>query len=234
MLRKNLLAVSLVLLFIGVVIVSATVNAKRRVKIDSEVLAERFGWQLDKTAGSWSISGNFSKGRKLRVVIQPGDWAGEPAPGYAYMELPVSIYDPHGGETRVKVVFTQPVDPFSPTSILQFDHVELESKGDGLTFEDIDKVETRNGTDWYNDLWAIVEFDGNYTVTIFRTFGVTEPPDIFKLESLVVGWEYPYRFFTFAGGCLIIVGLLLLLMWIRKRKQPKFRYKVKTNVNRRR
>jgi len=233
-LKKIFLYAALVLLFIGIIAIFGTINMKSEI-VDwdnKETLARKTGSELDQTAGSWSISGNFSSGRKLRVVIQPGPlWqAQEVTYQYAYIKLPVSIYDPHGGETKVNVVFTKPTDPYSKQENLQFDHVELISKSDGLTFEEADKLETRNGTDFYNDFWAIVEFDGNYTVTVFRTWGVFDPPAVFRLESLPIWWEYPYWFVTVAGGCLVFIALLLLLMIIWKSRQPKFRYKIKTDV----
>ena len=230
--RKDLLASSLILLFIGIVTISVAASIRAEVIVSRDEVKEVTGSQLDKTASSWSISGKFSKGRKLRVVIQPGElWRGEPAPGYAYLKLPVSIYDPQGGQTNVTVVFTMPVDPYS-NIYLQFDHVELEHKSSGLTFEETDKIDTVNGTEYYNDLAAIVEFDGTYKVTIFRAPGVGDPPSIFKLESLVVEWRYPYLFAIVAGGCLIFAALLLLI-WTWKIKQPKSKSrKVRTSIKR--
>lgn len=229
--RKDLLALSLILLFIGIVTISVAASIREEVIVSRDEVKEVTGSQLDKTASSWSISGKFSKGRKLRVVIQPGDlWFGDYAPGYAYLKLPVSIYDPQGGQTNVTVVFTMPVDPYS-NIYLQFDHVELEHKSSGLTFEEIDKIDTVNGTEYYRDLAAIVEFDGIYNVTIFRA-GVGDPPSIFKLESLVVEWRYPYLFAIVAGGCLIFAALLLLI-WTWKIKQPKSKSrKVRTSIKR--
>jgi len=230
-LRKDFLVSALVLLFIGIVIVSVTVNIKRRITISETEVEKKTSTHLDKTARSWSISGNYSKGEKLYVVIQPGDnWYGEPqeAGPYAILKLPVSINDPLGRETKVYAVFMQQIYP--TTGPLQLDHVELNSSSEGLTFEEVDKAETVNGTGWYNRLWAIVEFDGNYTVTVSTTWGVVGPPRLIELKSLVVGWEYPYWFVTVAGGCLVFIALLLLWIGIWKSRQPKFRYKVKTDV----
>ena len=228
--RKDILASSLILLFIGIVTISVAASIRAEVIVSRDEVKEVTGSQLDKTASSWSISGKFSKGRKLRVVIQPGElWRGEPAPGgYAYLELPVSIYDPQGGQTNVTFVFTQSTNPFSQVDHLQLDHVELEHKSSGLTFEETDKRDIVNGTEYYRDLAAIVEFDGTYKVTIFRAPGVGDPPSIFKLESLTVEWQHPYLFAIVVGGCLIFAALVLL--WIGKIKQTRFRGKVKTSV----
>jgi type II secretory pathway pseudopilin PulG len=216
--RKDLLAVAIILLLAGVITISVTANVKEEKIIENTQVARKTASDLDNTASSWSISGNFTKGRKLHVIIQPGkNWMAEPAPGYDYLDLPVSISDPQGGETRVKVTFT--TDPFGIHD-LQIESVEMVSDGGGLTFEESNKIQTINGTDFYNEAGGIVNYYGVYNVTVYRSMGVTTPPSILGLDSLLIEVEYPYWFVTVSGAGLIVIGVSLLI-WVRKSPQRK-------------
>lgn len=223
--RKVLFAVAMLLLFSGVIIVSATANIRQEKIIETTKVARKVASVLDEAASSWSISGDFTKGRKLHVVIQPGrNWVGESAPGYSYIILNVSIRDPQGGETLVRVTFT--ADAMGTYS-LQIDRVEVVSDGGGLTFEESDKFDTVNGTDYYDELWGIVNYSGSYNATVYRAAGVFSPPSILGLDSLLIEVEHPYLYVTVLGAGLIVISACLVI-WGQKSSHAKRRI-VKAN-----
>lgn len=219
--RKELLVLGIALLFIGVVATSIAAGIQEENVISREVLDWKNALMLDNMT-SWSVYGNFSEGRKLRVVIQPGrDWTGEPAPGYNYLNLPVTIRDPKDKETRLRFEFTS--DPMGEGH-LQPSSVEVVSNGGGLTFEKSDELETINGTVYYEELVGIANYNGVYNVTVGRTVGVWGPPEILELQSLEVEKVYPYWFVVVTGVAFMIVGVFL---WIWVWKNPKNKKRLK-------
>ena len=224
-LRRELLALGTVLLFIGVVATSIAVGIQQENVISSERLGHEIAYDL-KDMISWSVYGNFSEGRRLRVVIQPGrDWMAEPAAGYNYLNLPVTIRDPNGKDTKFIVEFTQ--DPYAEHN-LEPSSVEVVSNGGGLTFEKSNELETINGTVYYEELAGITNYRGVYNVTVGRTFGVFGPPEILDLYSLEVEMVYPYWFVIVAGVASMVAGVFLLI-WVWKNPKKKKRLKSGTH-----
>ena len=223
-LRRELLVLGTVLLFIGVVATSIAVGIQEENVLCSDRLDHKIAYDL-KNMTSWSVYGNFSEGRRLRVVIQPGrDWIAEPAAGYNYLNLPVNISDPNGKDTEFIVEFTQ--DPYAEHN-LQPSSVEVISNGGGLTFEKSNELETINGTVYYEELAGITNYRGVYNVTVGRTFGVFGPPEILDLYSLEVETVYPYWFVIVAGVASMVAGVFLLV-WVWK--NPKNKKKLKTDA----
>lgn len=222
--RKGLLVLGIALLFIGIIATSGAANIHEEKIISREEVDRKTATMLENMT-SWSVSGSFSKGEKLGVVIQPGrNWMGEPAPGYHYLILPVTIRDPWGDETKLKVKFT--TDPFG-IHPFGFDSVELVSDGGGLTFEKSDETETIIGTTYYQGISGIVNYDGVYNVTVHRAIGVFGPPEILKLERLLTEKVYPYWFVSPMGVGFMVAGVFLSIL---ARKSPRHKRRLKASA----
>jgi hypothetical protein len=209
--RKDFLAVALILLFVGMILVSATANIQEERTLENTEVARKVGNDLNATASSWSIAGDFTKGRKLRVVIQPGDnWIPEPAAGYDYLNFNVSIRDPQNGVTWLKVTYTKAAIDVD-VHTLSIESAELLVDGGGLTFEESDRLESATGTNIYDQIWGIVRFSGRYSVTVYASIGVYGPPSILELFSLLNEVQRPYLLVTVLGAGLIVAGACLLI-----------------------
>lgn len=211
--RKELLVLGIALLFVGVVAtsVAANIQEEKVVSID---------WEK-KPIRVWSVSGNFSKGRKLRVYIAPGkDWRGEPQGGMDIVNFSVTICDPQGGKTELRAIFSS--DPFASEPKLQPHAVQLVSNDGGLIFQKANELETIGETVYYGEISGIVNYDGPYNVTVYRTFGIFGPPEVLGLESLWVEKEYPYWFVIVMGVGFMVAGVFLF-MWAWKSPKHKKR-----------
>ncbi len=180
---------------------------------------------------SWSVSGNFTKGRKLYSYIQPGrDWrASDPEPGIHYLRVKVTIRDPNGGETELKAIFSS--DPIAPEAILQPHAVQVVSNNGGLTFEKSNELETIDEVIYYKEINGIVSHDGLYNVTVYPTFGTFGPPTILGLQSLLTEKVYPYWLVIPIGVGFVVAGVFLSI-WARKSPRHKKRLKASARARR--
>jgi len=221
--RKGLLVLGIVLLFIGIIAASVAANIQEEKIISREEVDKKTATVL-RNMTNWSVSGNFTKGRKLYSYIQPGgDWrATDPEPGINFLRIKVTIRDPNGGETELKAIFSS--DPIAPEPKLQPHAVQLVSNNGGLTFEKSNELETIDEVTYYNEISGIVSLDGPYNVTVYPTFGTIGPPSILGLQSLLAEKRYPYWFVISMGIGFVVAGVFFLI-WARKSPRHKKRLK---------
>lgn len=217
--RRELLVLGTVLLFIGVVATSRAIGIQEEKTISKD-------W--DKTnSNEWSISGNFTKGRTLYSYIQPGKyWSAEYQGGINILNLSVTIRDPEGGKTEIRAVFSS--DPLAPDPKLQPYAVQVVSNDGGLTFEKSNELEKTDGTIYYKEIRGTVNCGGVYNVTAHRSGPFTpSPPALIGLQSSLTEKFYPYWFVIVAGVASMVAGVFLLV-WVWKNPKNKKRLKADT------
>lgn len=219
--RRDLLVLGVILLFVGIVAISTTASIEEEKIVSRQTVGRKTASELiDMT--DWSVSGNYTKGRRLRLVIQPGnDWMAEPAPGYHYVILPVTICDPEGDEMQLRVEFRK--DAMGVHNLELFS-VEIVSSCGGLSFEKSNELETINGTIYYWEISGVTNYDGIYSATVGKSWGTFGPPEILRLESLVVERSNPYWYVIPVGVGFIGSGLFLLV-WVWESSKHKKRAK---------
>ncbi len=218
--RKDLLVLGVILLFVGIVAVSTAANIEEEKIVLRETVGRKTASELINMT-DWSVSGNYSKGRRLRLVIQPGnDWMAEPAQGYHYIIVNVTICDPEGDKTQLRVEFRK--DAMAVHNLELFS-VEIISSCGGLTFEKSNEL-TINGTTYYWEISGVANYDGVYNATVGKSWGTFGPPEILKLESLVVERSNPYWLVIPVGVGFMVAGLFLLV-WVWKSSKHKKRAK---------
>jgi len=223
MMRKELLVLGLALLFSGIIATSMAVNIQGEKIISREPATSKHAIDLENQP--WSVSLNFSKGRKLYAYIVPGKyWCGEPTPGMNILNLSVTIIDPKGSETRLRVIFSS--DPLAPEPKLQLHAVQVVSNEGGLVFEKSNVLETTDGTTYYREISAIVCYDGSYNMTVTPTFGTLGPPAALGLQSLLIEKVYPYWYVILMGVGFMVAGVFLLI-WVWKNPKYKKRRKAR-------
>jgi len=218
-LRRELLVLGTVLLFIGVVATSKAIGIQEEKTISKD-------W--DKTnPNAWSVSGNFTKGRNLYSYIQPGKyWSAEYQGGINILNLSVTIRDPEGGKTELRAVFSS--DPLASDPKLQPHAVLVVSNDGGLTFEKSNELEKTDGTIYYKEIRGTVTYDGVYNVTVYRSGPFTpSPPALIGLQSSLTEKFYPYWFVIMAGVASMVAGVFLLV-WVWKNPKNKKRLKADT------
>ncbi len=217
--RRELLVLGTVLLFIGVVATSIAIGIQEENVISEDWAETNFN--------AWSVSGNFTKGRKLYSYIQPGDfWSAEPQGGINILNLSVTIRDPEGGKTELRAIFSS--DASAPDPKLHPHAVQVVSNDGGLTFEKSNELEKIDGTICYKEIRGIVNCDGVYNVTFHGAGPYTPlPPAVIGLQSFLTEKFYPYWFVIVAGVASMVAGVFLLV-WVWK--NPKNRKKLKTDA----
>jgi len=226
--RKELLVLGIALLFIGIIATSVAANIQEEKIFSTEEVDKKTATMLRDMA-SWSVSGNFTKGRKLYSYIQPGvNWrASDPGPDINFLKVKVTIHDPNGGETELKAIFSS--DPLAPEPVLQPHAVQLVSNNGGLTFEKSNELEKIDEVLYYKEISGIVNSDGPYNVTVYPTFGAsrTDPPSILGLQSQLTGKEYSYWFVIPVGAGFVVAGVFLS---VRARKSPQHKKRLRTGI----
>lgn len=214
-------------MFIGTIAASVAANIQEE-KVASREEVDRKTATVLREMASWSVCGNFTKGRRLYSYIQPGkDWrASDPEPGVHFLRVEVTIRDPNGGETELKAIFSS--DPTVMEPILQPHAVQLISNNGGLIFEKSNELETIDEVVYYREISGIVSYDGPYNVTVYPTFGAprNDPPTILGLQSLLTEKLYPY-WFVFPIGVGFVVTGVFLSIWARKSPRHKKRLKAR-------
>ncbi|MDH5448227.1 MAG: hypothetical protein OEX01_04400 [Candidatus Bathyarchaeota archaeon] len=212
--RNEWLVFGIILLFVGLIVTSAAVSSQQEKVVSRDDVDKKL--DLLTNATFWWIAGNFSKGRRLYLSMQPGPgWTAEPPSVYEMylLKVPVTITDPHGEETRLFAIFG--TDPKSTQSdVVRFWGVNLTSNDGGLIFEKSNEFQMV-GITYYQEISAIVTIDGVYNATVNRNIGVWSPPSILLLQSLLIENEYPYWFVIPIGIALMIAGVSLSI-WVTK------------------
>lgn len=217
--RKEWVVFGIILLFIGLIITSATASIQQeRINARVELDHKTDSTDLFNNVSDWWIAGNFSRGRRLYLNIQPGrnpEWTTEPPTLHNLiypLYVPVTITDPHGGETKLRVIFGS--YPSDLEQHVSFWAVNVTSNDGGLIFEKSNEWQI-DGITYYQELRAVVNYDGIFNATVHRALGMWGPPSILSLESLIIEIEYPYWFVIPIGATFMIVGVFLSI-WATK------------------
>lgn len=216
--KKGLLALSLIIIIIGLAIATWAAGFHRKVVLSLET--------LDDALRGWRVSGSFNAGNRLDVTISPNpdEWFAEPKTDeyqFPNFEIDVSITDPKGGKTNFTAVYAQ-----VPQGALQFFVAKLVSNDGGLIIEEENiKVKT-NTTIYCNAISGITTYNGTYKAV--GSFWMP-PPQHMRLFKHEIAVEWPYLYVAPIGVVLIGPGAVL---FIEATKKPKHRAKLKNNKNR--
>ncbi len=194
---KASLAFGIIILFVGVLICSASNSSK-----------ENPGEIPVGIQNGWETSGYFDERNELLV------WFTAPKKDMVpdgWQVVVVDIFDPNGGKTRFVVSFKNGV----------FDHINVSSYDGGLI---VSEPPTGVGglTQCSGNYTACIDPEANPLASLYYPQG---PPKL-ELLKLVVEKEYPYRSFLPVGIVLIVVGISLSI-WSRRSLKRKRRRREK-------
>lgn len=201
--RKKLLALGLILLFVGVIFTSSALQSDETVKEREDLVkSETFSWQ---------ISSHFTQGDKVRLSVAPGqDWR-------SFKEPPVEdVPFPH------KFVFINITDPNGKDSFFEVVYAEYEGY---FSLYDV-RLVAGNGFDAQNSSSGIVGYardTGIYNATVWGTLppGGGPPTLTFsKMEELLIV-TYPYSFLLYPGVVVLVVGAILSVLGARSPRHAR-------------
>lgn len=191
--RKSLIGLGIILLFVGVVI-SSEYNSAVEEPPEDKLVKEVNNLPV----GKWEISAQFNKSEKLTVFFSTPDLENVPA----FTRFYASIVDPMGGRTNFTIDFSK-----KPSGLdVNFN---VTSNDGGLI---VDKP--------IEGIVGVTSYNGLYTVHIYTLFtSLYYPPDgtlpSLDLYKVVKKTDYPYRNILPIGIGLILVGVSLSV-WAAK------------------
>jgi len=180
--RKTFVASGIVLLFVGVIVASASTT----------LLAEEKSQLLTRVSAkdSWEVGpAPYKQNEKLIVDFNPPDPEHDVIPEYP-IKIVFEVTSPQGSKTV-------------------FDAKFKEGFGGRLAPPDISVVSSEDGltvSDYPLDVGGIVSHTGNYTANITTRHLGTWYPKTLALKAEIVEKEYPYFFVLPIGVALIVVG----------------------------
>ncbi|TET62505.1 hypothetical protein E3J49_08115 [Candidatus Bathyarchaeota archaeon] len=211
---RNLhLSLGIIILFFGVIVFSVSNQFTETDFIEVE------GSRVENAPyGEWETSAQFAGGERLFVAFAMPNMEFVPNGEQVSATIWVSIIDPEGGNTTLRVDFKNPSAPRL--------NVTLESKADGLTVGEL-----RGG--FYGappDIGGVAKYAGNYTAIVY-TFGIAMAeayyyrPDgkLPRLAFWVFVRTYPYGVFLPVGVVLIVGGASLSVWAAKTSKRPSRR-----------
>lgn len=211
-----MLAFGIILLFTGIIAISATANLEEEKVISSD--------PVDRKKHSWEVSGNFSRGKRLKLTIAPGKhwyFFAEQTDEYDFPHLivQVTICDSLERKTELEAIFV----PYPGSESLDLLAVKLISNSGGLTLEKSNEIELTNETGYYKEISGIVNCDGIYKARVDSVW-LPNPPAVLTLYCQLIKKEHPYWFVIPMGGALIVGGAFLS-MWAAKKPKHKLELK---------
>jgi len=190
--RKELLAFGAILVFVGVLVSSASTSSIE--KLDYPIVAE--------AEGQWEVSADFNESEKLLVDFLPPKFGEYIFPNGDKAVVDVEIFDPDNNKTEFRITFYP----------RRYPDFELLSNDGGLTVNE--PIEGVGGVTRLNGLYTarIDEF-----ASIYYDGG---PPGHLSLHKEVVEREYPYRSVLPIGVALIVAGASLSV-WAKSSKRTQ-------------
>lgn len=209
--RKDRLALGIIILFIGVIVfsMSSQVEETRETQRVGDV-------ERNLPYGEWLIERPFEKGDELFVAFR-----GPKLEGVPDHQVPptvwVNITDPNDGNVTFRLSFRINIITRSPEL-----NVTLESRSDGLVVDDSDLGDFNDSPE---DVGGVAGYDGNYTAYVY-TFGVEMAGYYYEdailpfLEfwKIVVQRDYPNRNILPVASALIVGGVLFSI-WAARSSQ---------------
>jgi len=180
--RKTFVAFGIILLFVGVIVASASTTLLAEEKSHFSTRAS--------VKDSWEVGpAPYKRNERLMVDFLP------PNPEYDYLiptyplKIVVEITSSHGNKTVFEVIFKEIGGKLAPPEV----NVTLSE--DGLTV-----------SDYQYEIGGIIRHTGNYTANITSRHLGTWRPKTLALKVEIVEKEYPYFFVLPIGIALIVVG----------------------------
>lgn len=201
--RKALLSLGIVILFVGVIIFSVSnqhMSALESNRVEGS-RAEKLPY------GEWKTSVLLGKDERIFVTFGGPNLVGVPNGGDIVTgTMWINITDPEGGNTTFKLEFKDPDFPQL--------NLTIETRSDGLV---VDDSALGDFNDSPEDLGGITVGEGNYTATAY-TWGLVMAKYYYPDEGvlpyiefwiLVEQIDYPNSGFLPVGAILIIAGVSL-------------------------
>lgn len=193
--KKALLGLGIILLFIGIVTLSMSYSVEESEK---NLLVKR---EEDLPVGEWRISARYNQSENLLVFFRPPKREGIPDSAAI---IDVNITDPEGGNTTFRVVFWKNGDT----------DINLTSNDGGLAVPD--PLEGVGGTTKYEGLYTVYAY--TYLPLYYYPPNGTLPS--FELYKVVVERKYPYHGFLPVSVGLIAAGAILSIWGTKSSKKP--------------
>lgn len=206
----------MLLVFSGLVIAATAANLQEERTTNSRIVAQ--------THTSWEVRGNFTEGKRLKLVIAPGDFwmANDRTDEYDFQHLAVyvNIIDSYGGKVEFEAIFgSVPTESGLNPALLLF-LVKPLSNTASLTLEESNVKVTINGTVYYETIGGTVNYGGEYRAVINDTItAVPYEPVSLTLYEETVGQEKPYFFLVPVGATFMVAGTSVSLLTFRKHKR---------------
>ena len=200
--RKAFLAFGIILVFAGVIVVSASNTPEEKMPQISTIASAEHRWEVG--------PGRFKENEKLIVDFTPPNPEYDLIPDYP-VRIVVEVTGPEGGKTVFAVEFKEGFGgKLAPPKYT------VVSNNDCLTVSDS-----------LQDVCGIVHYTGDYFANVTtRRLGTWGPPKALFLKLEVVEMEYPFLFVQPIGIALIVVGGFLSV-WGAISSKRKLRLGVK-------
>jgi len=209
-LRKAFVALGIIIVFAGVIAVSASTMRTEK--------SERFT-VATAPLNSWEVSGRFDEGDILSVEFNPPD-LNELLVPEPTLKLLVEVTDSQGGKTVFELEFKQ---GSSGNTVLY--NVTVVSKEDGLTVSD-PPTEVGGVVSYTDDYLANITTRKMARYIVRREEEYWSPRNLALVKEMVYK-EYPYLLVLLIGVVLVVVGVSLLFLGLRRSKQKLWSLKKK-------
>lgn len=206
--RRVLLALGIILLFVGIILASYS-------RYPIEKWKER---SCNRAEQQWEASENLSKSERIIVAVVPSEgwteWAYEIHPHGFKVNVSIIIEDPLGEEAEF-IIFYEPPPPGykqdhpGPLPIfLSNPPFKLVKTGSLIVEEPLQFV------------GGIVTRNGTYRVKVIPTWWTWGPPKYIEIHVEILEKVNPYAYFLSIGVCLCFLGVAMLTL---RARYPKYK-----------
>jgi hypothetical protein len=200
--RKNILALGIILLFIGIITFSISFSAE---KTEKNQLIKR---KEDLPIGKWEISAQFNKGEKLLVFFSRVQEKNLIVDGTAIIDINITC--PKGGNTTFRVMFTDTYHPYA--------NITLKSKDNDNGLIVNYPLEGIGGIAEYDGLYKVYVY--SYSYLEFNYFPPNGTLPWLELYKVIEEKNYPYLILLPVAIALIIAGVSLSIWAAKTPKRP--------------
>lgn len=200
--RKNILALGIIFLFIGITTFPISFLPE---KTEKNQLIER---KEDLPLGKWEISAQFNKGEKLFVFFSRVEEKNMIIDGSAILDINITC--PTGGNTTFRVMFTDTYRPYA--------NITLRSKDNDSGLIVNYPLEGIGGIAEYDGVYKAYVY--TYSYLAFNYFPPNGTLPWLELYKVIEEKNYPYLVILPAAIALIIAGVSLSIWATKTTKRP--------------